>query len=643
MKTAARVLCTIGMLAVALWRVEAAAADDPAAAVSEPRRGPSDPAELAAFVDGVMTAQMKDKHVAGAVFIMVIDNKPFFAKGYGLADVEAGKPVDPETTMFRIASVSKLFTWTALMQLAEQGKLDLDADINQYLADFKIPATYPEPITCKHLLSHTPGFEDRVIGLFGRGPSDEPLGKLLSHDLPARVRPPGQLASYSNHGTALAGYIVSQVSGMPWEDYIEQHLLTPLEMHHTSVRQPPEDQLPADLSKGYKYARARFEKQSFEYIPAAPAGCISSSAGDMAKFMIAHLQDGEYGSSRILGEDSARTMRSLLFAHEPSLPGMGYGFMRMTYNGEEIVHHGGDTFYFHSFLVLLPERHAGFFVSYNTDTSGEGLREKLCEALLDRYYPAADPPQAVPVGKVEDSLARYAGTYGSLRHSYTSIAKLAALVAVATVSVDGDELLVQGAGTMRRFAPTAPLMFREIDGQNALVFRADPNGHVTHLFSATGGAGALERLRWFNTPRFNLSLLAVCVAVFLSALLGWPVVAFVTREVRRQDTAPRAGARRATLLGWFTCGLILALIVAAGLVLSSKEDIAFGVPPKVKALVWLTPLVAALSAGVAVSAIVAWRQRYWRFSGRLHYTCVASACIAFLWFLNHWNLLSFGA
>ncbi|MEX2114723.1 MAG: serine hydrolase [Pirellulales bacterium] len=158
------------------------------------QRGPTDPAELAAFVDGIMAAQFKDKHIAGATIAVVVDNKPFFAKGYGYADVAAKKPVDPATSMFRIGSVSKLFTWTAVMRLAQEGKLDLDADINQYLKGFQVPATYPEPITLKHLLAHTPGFEDHVIKLFGRSADDlQPLDEILARNLPARVRKPGQL------------------------------------------------------------------------------------------------------------------------------------------------------------------------------------------------------------------------------------------------------------------------------------------------------------------------------------------------------------------------------------------------------------------------------------------------------------------
>ena len=123
---------------------------------------------MEAFLDKLLGREMEKHHIAGAAVSVVKDGKLFFAKGYGYADLENGIPVDPEQTIFRIGSVAKLFTWTAVMQLVEQGKLDLDADINTYL-DFRIPDTYPQPITLKHLLTHTSGFEDRYFESAGVG------------------------------------------------------------------------------------------------------------------------------------------------------------------------------------------------------------------------------------------------------------------------------------------------------------------------------------------------------------------------------------------------------------------------------------------------------------------------------------------
>src|SRR5262245_30240763 len=227
--------------------------ETPAAAPASPAsaRGLRDRAELEAFIDGIMVANLRDKHVAGATISVVKDGALLFAKGYGFADVAKRRPTDPERSLFRIGSTSKLFTWTAVMQLVEQGKLDLDADVNRYL-DFKIPATFPQPITLRHIMTHTPGFEEDSRDLI----SDDsttliPLGRWLATHIPGRVRPPGTFASYSNYATALAGYIVQRTSGTPWDDYIEQHVLAPLGMMQTATRQPLPSRLKADMSDGY--------------------------------------------------------------------------------------------------------------------------------------------------------------------------------------------------------------------------------------------------------------------------------------------------------------------------------------------------------------------------------------------------------
>jgi CubicO group peptidase (beta-lactamase class C family) len=609
-----------------------------------PRNGPTDRAELEAFVDGIMAVHLKDKHIAGATIAVVVDNKLFFAKGYGLADVERKKPVNPDETMFRIGSVSKLFTWTAVMQLVEQGKLDLDADINQYLREFKIPPTFARPITLKDLLAHTPGFEDHVIGLFAHGPEKiSPLGQLLARDLPTRVRPPGEVASYSNHGTALAGYIVAEVAGVPWEEYIERNILEPLAMSHTTVRQPAADKLPAEMSKGYKFEGGQYKEQGFEYVPPAPAGSMSASAADMAKFMIAHLQNGASGDARILKEETARRMRELLFTHDPRLCGMAYGFMRMKYNGLEIVEHGGDTFWFHSEFVMLPQKNAGVFASYNTNTVGKA-RQQLLEAFLDRYYPALDAPAKKPLAGFHERAPRYTGSYRMNRYSHTTPAKLGALLGVYKVSAEDDTLELSGLGQgPKRFVEVEPLVFCEIDGQDKLAFREDASGRITQFFADGIQPIAFDRLSWYETPEFVIGLFVGCVAVLVSALVGWPFAAFLTRGGRAVDAEPTAGSRLASWVAWTACLAILAWLAVLAIPMSDSTEIAYGMPPVLDVLLKLSPFIPALVGVVFLCALLAWKNGFWRLSARLHYTCVLVAGVALVWLLNHWNLLRFGA
>ncbi len=286
-------------------------------ASAEPLPGPGlvGREETEAFIDGVMATQLSSQHIAGATIAVVKDGELFFAEGYGYEDVEKKVPVDPEQTLFRVGSTSKLFTWTAIMQLVEEGKLDLDADVNTYLADFKIPDTYAEPITIRNLLTHTPGFEDGGLGYLMEQSPDElmPLGEFLAQHMPARVRPPttdfasSTGAAYSNWGVALAGHIVATVSGMPFDDYIEQRILKPLGMSRSTFREPLPPELVARMSGGYTWQAGAFRRHGFEYIHNfGPAGGLSTTAADMAKFMIAHFAAWRFGrGAHSAGRDGA--------------------------------------------------------------------------------------------------------------------------------------------------------------------------------------------------------------------------------------------------------------------------------------------------------------------------------------------------
>lgn len=181
-------------------------------------------ADVEAFFDGMIPLQLEQREIAGVVVVIVYQGRVLFAKGYGYADVARKIPVSPQTTLFRPGSISKLFTWTAVMQLVEQGRLDLDRDVNEYL-DFAIPPAYPQPITLRHILTHTPGFEDVLKNLFATDPAKLlSLREYLVGQLPQRIYPPGVTVAYSNYATALAGYIVERVSGQPFAAYVAEHI-----------------------------------------------------------------------------------------------------------------------------------------------------------------------------------------------------------------------------------------------------------------------------------------------------------------------------------------------------------------------------------------------------------------------------------
>src|SRR5437763_126453 len=349
--------------------------------------------DLEAFLDGLIPAQLQNRDIAGAVVSVVKDGRVLLEKGYGYADFVAKKPVVADKTLFRPGSISKVFTAIAVMQLVEQGKLDLDRDINNYL-DFALPQTYPEPITLRRLLTHTAGFEETLKNLFVPSAREmRPLRDYLIAAMPARIFPPGEVPSYSNYGLTLAGYIVERVSGEPFEKYIAAHILDPLRMEHSTFAQPLPPALEPEMSVGYLAAAEGPRK--FEFVTAAPAGALSATASDMSRLMLALLGEGSIDGATILKPDSVRAMETREFELHPDLHAIGFILMDYSMNGQRIVGHGGDTIYFHSDLMLIPEAHIGLFISYNSAGSRPGGgRTELLRACMNRYFP--EPVTALP-------------------------------------------------------------------------------------------------------------------------------------------------------------------------------------------------------------------------------------------------------
>lgn len=451
------------------------------------QNGLTAPQDLENFLDGVITAQLTAYHLPGASVVVVKDGEVYFAKGYGYASIEKRIPVVADQTLFRPGSITKLFTWTAIMQLAEQGLVDLNANINIYLKDFQIPDTYPQPITLANLLTHTSGLEDRGEGLYVRNLEDMlPLSDYAVRYLPTRIRPPGELMGYSNYGGGLAGYIIESVSGMPYEQYVEENILIPLNMTHSTMLQPPSPELAANLAVGYKYVDGAFLPTE-EWIQASSTGALSATATDMAKFMIAHLQDGRYGDTRILQESTAQDMHIQHFTQDPRAGGWTCGFMEMELNGQRIIWHGGATLYFHSAFFLLPDQNIGLFVSYNSQ-GGMPAHEALIRAFMDRYYPTSNT--AIPQIPVDFATRanRFIGIYrGSNHQNETGLEKMMALSSEIPVTLTSNGTLkTVGLGfgwpvftPVYQWVETEdPLVFRRLDGGESLIFQADGQGNI---------------------------------------------------------------------------------------------------------------------------------------------------------------------
>ncbi|MCD0445392.1 beta-lactamase family protein [Glycomyces sp. A-F 0318] len=494
--------------------------------------------DVDAWLDGLVPAALERTGIAGATVSVVHDGALVTARGYGYADTEAQTPVDPEATLFRAGSVSKLFTATAVMQLVERGEIDLDADIDAYL-DFEIPREYPEEVTMRHLLTHTAGFEERIAGLIGTGDETPDLREALVNDPPEQVYRPGTTPAYSNYGNALAGYIVERVSGASFDEYVEANVLDPLGMDSSTFRQPLPEDLAGRVANGYDDASG--PARPFEIVGTPPAGSLTTSSVDMARFMLAHL-DALPEESRVLAPETTALM------HAPALTGdglgdfaaaprMGLGFFDESRNGHRIVGHGGDTNQFHSHMQIYPEDGAGIFISLNSSGLGETdsleVRATVLEGFADRYFPAeGEGPDALGDQEAAEAVA---GSYVTSRgfHS-TFLSALAVTGGTGVTALDDGRLLLEpdpGTGAPAVYEQVGPSLWQEVGGQRTIATRT-VGGEVTAFVHD----GAFTMLRAEPAQTAGLPVLLASTLVLLAGLAGWAVAAVVRRLRKRPRT-----------------------------------------------------------------------------------------------------------
>ena len=598
-------------------------------------------ADVEAFLDGLLPQQLERENIAGATVAVVKDGKLLFSKGYGYSDVASKKPVSPEETLFRPGSVSKLFTWTAVMQMYEQGKLDLDADVNQYL-DFKIPDAFGAPITLKNIMTHTPGFEEQVKDLFSVGNVTPNLGEYLKTHIPTRIYPPGTTPAYSNYATALAGYIVERVSGQPFNDYVAEHIFKPLQMTRSTFAQPLPAEMAPNMSTGYRLA-SDTETVPFEIVVPFPAGSLSSTATDMSQFILAHLGEGKLGGAQILKPETARLMHSRLFTLDPAANGMCYGFYEESRNGHRIIGHAGDTIAFHSDLHLVPDTGVGFFVSYNSGGKGEvSGRNIVWEAFLDRYYPFAPTPAPAMESAKQDAQS-VSGNYMISRRAETSFLKTAALIGEATVAPNGDGTITVAEltgpdGQPKKWQEIAPMTFRDVNGQDILVFKPDANGNMQLILPYPFMVYQKVALR--ENSKILTPVLIISLLIMLLTLLLTPV-AWLTRRHYGRTLELTSTARWLRRGVWVVFALDLLFVVAlVGLLTYALTHIEFLSNSTAFIAVQIIGIIGAIGTVVVLAnAVYAWISGKRRIWGKLGATVLVLACIGFLWFAFAGNLL----
>ena len=606
--------------------------------------------DVSSFFDGFLPYALKRGDIPGAVVVVVKDGAVLFAKGYGYADVEARRPVDPARTLFRPGSISKTFMWTAVMQLVEAGKIDLEHDVNEYL-DFKIPETWPQPITLRAIMTHTAGFEEtqKNIGFMDpqRAPTTE---QFLRAWIPRRIFPPGQVVSYSNYGAALAGYIVQRVSGEPFEQYIERHIYAPLGMTRSTFRQPLPKPLANDVAKGYRLASG--PAAYYEIIAPAPAGSMATTGLDMSRFMIAHLQNGRFGEQRILQEPTAIRMHATAFQPIAPLTGMALGFYHEDRNGQTIIGHSGGMIYFISDMHLFLDAGTGVFISMNgpgANSDALWIRKGLLQGFADRYFPQATPEEAtLNTARAHGAMA--VGTYETSRRGGWNFGSLFAMLGQGKLTMDKDGIIALSAlpaigGVPKRWHEVQPFMWREVGGSHRLAVQVK-EGRVASIYSDYGAPVAVfQPVPAWRSAAWNLPLLILTMVVLIVAVLRWPANALLRRIYEKE---PRFAGRELARYRWVGATCLANVLFLGGIMLFIVAVILPGALPLTDQVdPWLHVfqlfgVIGAIGAVVAIhDAASAWRTRASRWA-RISSTLIALACLATIWFGVGFDLLGPG-
>jgi CubicO group peptidase (beta-lactamase class C family) len=587
------------------------------------------PEALAEFIDGLVAAHRTGHQLAALTLAVVKDDALWMARGYGAVDLESEKPVSADRTLFRIGSVSKTFTWTAVMMLAERGRIDLDADVNTYLKAVKVREEFGRPVTMRHLMHHRAGFEDS-FRLFAVSDDDpRTLAEILAAHQPARVFPPGMQFAYSNWGAALAAQIVEDVIGMPYGDFLQREILDPLKMRDTTWA-PPSAMAAALRERqvsGYRPEKGALGPQGFMQIGAYwPAGGMASTAVDMSRWMRFHLNGGELEGVRLLSAETHAAMWTRAFTDlPPEATDIAHGFIDRPHRGLRTLGHSGGTAAFLTNMVLVPELRLGIFMSQNNAREFAPMVE-IPALVLDRFLGYSYRPSLVEKGDGK-VLAELAGTYYESRRVFTSFSAILALATAATVEPVSDRSLVlsaQGRSDYFQRMPGAGELFENASGDRLAVIRNE-KGKVRAL---TYPWGILEKAAPLRTPGALFAAFGLAVLLALTTTLGaW-------KRFGRRD-APGLASR---LIGGVALAAVLAvvLLIAAIVGLSAGmgdfdlSKMAGDYPNAGMYLVHYAGwIIAAAALAMIVALWVVWMRSGWGIVRRLHFTLFAGA-LAFL-------------
>ena len=578
---------------------------------------------MQAFVDRFMEEQMAILPVPGAAVVVIHQDSVLLSKGYGMANLDSQLPVDADGTLFRVGSISKLFTATAVMQLVERGEIELDQDINDYLQSIQIESDFEQPITVEDLLLHTAGFDDVFFGMHVRSAEEvQPLSRFVDEHLPNRYLSPGELISYNDHGYTLAGLLVEEVSGIPFDRYVESNILLPLQMTSSTFAQPISDEYEKRLAVGYRFDGETFQPYELDYLQVSPSAGLIGPAAEIAHFMSAHLNDGEYQGTSILSPATVLSMQEKQVANHPELRGRGYGFSEWFENGHRAVFHDGGNPGFLNRMMIFPEEQVGFFITFNGDqyTQATRFHREFTTQFADQFLPEINQASQVTPIELDRPLDDFAGYYRDVTgYSHDTLQKVDSLMNQFKVAAADGHLHVFG----REYVPVDTLVFKSIDGESTIAFRENEQGDIEYLLV---GTGASAKVTWYEMQPVQFGIVGGYLVLFCLLL-------FVPLWLKGSNAQLSWSMAIASLIN-------LIFLIGIGALLFSLDvwEFSYGIPQMAQRILYLPFVAIIVLLFIGWQIWISWHQfkSIWTKSIILIST---GALLTFPTFLAFWNML----
>ena len=600
----------------------------------------SNPIVVEAFVDGIVKPLMKKNHSPSGVVSLMIEGEVVFSKGYGYQDVEKGIRVDPNTTLFRPGSISKLFTWVSVMQQVERGNLDLDVDINQYLNTFQIEDSWPgQPVTLRDILSHTAGFEDGAVGYLILDDVSRivPLAKSLASHIPARVNPPGKHTAYSNWGTAVAGLIVANVSGLEFNDYVQKNIFDLLEMKSATFVEPLPQALAPNMAQSYGWKDGKYVLENFEIITNfGPAGSSSVSSLDMANFARAVLNNGTFVNSKgdsvqLLSAETMKKMLSTLYTQDPRIGGMSYGFINYPFKGINMIGHDGATMVFKSHFGLSLEKNMMLFYSFS-GPGGKSVFDALKGEFYDYFFPSQEVSSInASINGFSQRAADFVGSYQPWRSSFTKMeALMAALKEVKVAAMPDNTLLIDD----KRYIEIDHNLFRPIDGETLIAFQKNEAGEIIGFMNETLPVGQMSKVPFYRSLLFFILIVVFSSVIFIEVILHRIYQAKIIKTLSNNE-------KHAMTASLVIAVSLLAFVILAIVGVVTARNLAYEIPWLIPFSLYFPVIAAIATTFLIIVLLQLWRSKTTKKMIRLRLTLVAIFSVVMILFYDYWNLLGF--